>query len=227
VPLLYTIGQWTVGTAMKVGWRPTVEGLENVPPTGGAILAGNHLSVADELFLGSVVPRHIAFWAKSEYFKGTGLRGAISKGIFTGIGAIPVERGGGRAALAAFDGAIPVLKAGDLVAVYPEGTRSPDGRLYRGRTGAARLALGAGVPIIPVGVLGTDKVQPIGAPVPKLFAGKVTLRFGKPIETAGRPDDRTSLRELTDEVMAEIQKLTGQEYVPRYAPPRGAPPAES
>ena len=227
MPLLYTIGQLTVGTVMKVGWRPTVEGLENVPPAGGAILAGNHLSVADELFLGSVVPRHIAFWANSEYFKGSGLTGAIAKAVFNGIGAIPVERAGGRAALAAFDGAIPVLKSGDLVAVYPEGTRSPDGRLYRGRTGAARLAIGAGVPIVPVGVLGTDKVQPIGVRLPRLFAGPVTVRFGKPIETEGRSDDRTGLRELTDELMAEIQKLTGQEYVPRYAPPRGAPPGEA
>jgi 1-acyl-sn-glycerol-3-phosphate acyltransferase len=136
------------------------------------------------------------------------------------MGAIRVERAGGRAALTAFDGAIPVLKEGDIVAIYPEGTRSPDGRLYRGRTGAARLAIAAGVPIIPVGILGTEKVQPIGARLPKLFAGKVEIRFGKPIETEGRPGDRHTLRQLTDELMAEIQKLTGQEYVPRYAPAR-------
>ena len=223
MPLLYTISRIVVGNAMKIGWRPKVEGLEHVPATGGAVLAGNHLSVADEVFLGSVVPRHIAFWAKAEYFTGTGLKGRFIRFLVEGHGAIRVERGGGRAALTAFDGAIPVLRAGDLVAVYPEGTRSPDGRLYRGRTGAARLALAAGVPIIPVGILGTDKVQPIGAPMPKLGAGEVVMRFGKPIETAGRPDDRASLRALTDELMAEIQKLTGQEYVPRYAPPRGAP----
>ena len=221
MPLLYTIGQWTVGTTMKLGWRPTVEGIENLPVTGGAILAGNHLSVADELFLGSVVPRHIAFWAKSEYFKGTGVGGWFTRSLMHGLGCIPVERAGGRAALAAFDSAIPVLQSGDLVAVYPEGTRSPDGRLYRGRTGAARLAVGAGVPIIPVGTLGTEKVQPIGQPYPKPFTGKVIVKFGKPIETVGRGDDRTSLRELTDELMAEVQKLTGQEYVPKYAPPRG------
>jgi 1-acyl-sn-glycerol-3-phosphate acyltransferase len=223
VPLLYSIGKLIVGNGMKIGWRPKVEGLEHLPATGGAILAGNHLSVADEIFLGSVVPRHLAFWAKAEYFTGTGIKGFITKQIGAGLGAIRVERAGGRAALAAFDGAIPVLKAGDLVAVYPEGTRSPDGRLYRGRTGAARLAVAAGVPLIPVGVLGTDKVQPIGARVPKLGAGPVTIRIGKPIDTAGRSDDRSSLRELTDELMNEIQKLTGQEYVPRYAPPRGTP----
>ena len=220
MPLLYSIGKLTVGNAMVLGWRPHVEGLEYLPKTGGAIFAGNHLSVADELFLGAVVPRHLAFWAKSEYFDGNGLRGWFTRSLLTGLGAIRVERGGGRAALTAFDGAIPVLKAGDMVVVYPEGTRSPDGRLYRGRTGVARLAVAAGVPIIPVGMLGTDKVQPIGQPYPMPFRGKVTVRFGKPIPTVGRSDDRTSLRALTDEVMAEIQKLTGQEYVPRYAPPR-------
>jgi 1-acyl-sn-glycerol-3-phosphate acyltransferase len=206
---------------MILGWRPQVDGLEHIPKVGGAVFAGNHLSVADELFLGAVVPRHIAFWAKAEYFSGRGLGGVFTKALMRGLGAIKVERGGGRAALTAFDGAIPVLKAGDMVAVYPEGTRSPDGKLYRGRTGVARLAVGAGVPIIPVGVLGTELVQPIGQPYPKLVnRGNVIIRFGKPIETIDRPDDRTSLRALTDEVMAEIQKLTGQEYIPRYAPPR-------
>lgn len=221
MPLLYSIGKVTVGKALILGWRPHVDGLEHIPATGGAVFAGNHLSVADELFLGSVVPRHIAFWAKAEYFTGKGVGGMITKGLMHGLGAIKVERAGGRAALTAFDAAIPALKAGDMVAVYPEGTRSPDGRLYRGRTGAARLAVAAGVPIIPVGVTGTDKVQPIGQPYPMIGRGKIVIKFGKPIETAGRADDRTSLRALTDEVMAEIQKLTGQEYVPRYAPPRG------
>jgi 1-acyl-sn-glycerol-3-phosphate acyltransferase len=219
LPLLYSFGKVTVGNLMILGWRPKVEGIENIPATGGAIFAGNHLSVADELFLGSVVPRHLAFWAKSEYFTGTGVRGRFNRFIMEGLGAIRVERAGGRAALTAFDSAIPVLKAGDMVVVYPEGTRSPDGRLYRGRTGVARLAVAAGVPIIPVGMLGTEKVQPIGQPYPKPNGwGKVTVKFGKPIETVGRPDDRTALRALTDEVMSEIQKLTGQEYVPRYAP---------
>ncbi|MBB2948151.1 1-acyl-sn-glycerol-3-phosphate acyltransferase [Actinoplanes lutulentus] len=202
------------------GWRPTVEGIEHIPTSGGAIFAGNHLSVADELFLGTVVPRHLAFWAKSDYFTGTGVKGFLNRKLMEGLGAIRVERAGGRAALTAFDAAIPALKGGDLVAVYPEGTRSPDGKLYRGRTGVARLAVGAGVPIIPVGMLGTDKVQPIGRLAPKLMRDTVTVKFGKPIDTIGRSDDRTSLRELTDQVMAEIQKLTGQEYVPRYAPKR-------
>ncbi|MEV0157479.1 lysophospholipid acyltransferase family protein [Micromonospora sp. NPDC050686] len=225
MPLLYTIGKLTVAPALRLAFRPHVEGLEHIPATGGAIFASNHLSVADELLLGTVVPRHLAFWAKSEYFSGTGLKGGFSKFVLTGLGAIPVERGGGRAALSAFDAAIPVLKAGDLVAVYPEGTRSPDGRLYRGRTGAARLAVAAGVPIIPVGVTGTDKAQPIGTRVPRPGKAKISIRFGKPLDFTGRPDDRTSLREMTDEMMAEIQKITGQEYVPRYAPKRGEEPA--
>jgi 1-acyl-sn-glycerol-3-phosphate acyltransferase len=226
LPLLYSIGKVTVGNAMMLGWRPNVEGLENIPMSGGAIFAGNHLSVADELFLGSAVPRHIAFWAKSDYFIGKGVGGFFIKQLMHGLGAIRVERAGGRAALTAFDGAIPVLKGGDMVAVYPEGTRSPDGRLYRGRTGVARLAVGAGVPIIPVGMLGTEKVQPIGQVYPRPIGWhKVTIKFGKPIEGAGRADDRTSLRALTDEVMAEIQKLTGQEYVPRYAPAKPTPGA--
>jgi 1-acyl-sn-glycerol-3-phosphate acyltransferase len=223
VPPLYVIGKLTVGNALRLIWRPTVEGLENVPATGGAILAGNHLSVADELLLGAVVPRHLAFWAKSDYFTGTGFRGWVTKSVVSGLGAIPVERTGGRAALSAFDAAIPALKAGDLVAIYPEGTRSPDGRLYRGRTGVARLALAAGVPIIPVGVLGTDRIQPIGARMPRLVRAGITLRFGKPMEIAGRPDDRASLRKITDELMREIRKLTGQVYVARYAPRREGP----
>ncbi|MBU8856570.1 MULTISPECIES: lysophospholipid acyltransferase family protein [unclassified Micromonospora] len=220
MPLLYTIGKLTVAPALRLAFRPHVEGLEHIPATGGAIFASNHLSVADELLLGTVVPRHLAFWAKSEYFTGTGLKGGFSKFVLTGLGAIPVERAGGRAALTAFDAAIPVLKAGDLVAVYPEGTRSPDGRLYRGRTGTVRLAIAAGVPIIPVGVTGTDKAQPIGTRIPRPGRAKITIKFGKPLDFTGRPDDRTSLRAMTDEMMAEIQKLSGQEYVPRYAPKR-------
>jgi 1-acyl-sn-glycerol-3-phosphate acyltransferase len=224
LPLLYSIGKVTVGTALMTGWRPHVEGIEHIPRTGGAIFAGNHLSVADELFLGAVVPRHLAFWAKSDYFTGTGVKGLLNRKLMEGLGAIRVERAGGRAALTAFDAAIPALRGGDLVAVYPEGTRSPDGRLYRGRTGVARLAVAAGVPIIPVGMLGTDKVQPIGRMYPKLMRDTVTIKFGKPIETVGRSDDRTALRELTDQVMGEIQRLTGQEYVSRYAPPKRAEP---
>jgi 1-acyl-sn-glycerol-3-phosphate acyltransferase len=221
VPLLYTIGQYTVAPAIRLALRPTVEGLEHVPVAGGAVLAGNHLSVADEYIMGAVVPRHIAFWAKSEYFNGRGVRGWAMKALMQGLGAIEVNREGGRAALTALDAAIPALRGGDLVGVYPEGTRSPDGRLYRGRTGAARLALLAEVPIIPVGVIGTEKVQPIGSKIPR-FGVRVTIRFGKPMDYTGRSFDSSTLRAITDEVMRTIQRLTGQEYVGRYAPRRSS-----
>lgn len=217
---LYSLGRLTAGSALRLVWRPRVEGLADVPARGGAILAGNHLSVADELFVAAVVPRQIAFWAKSEYFTGTGVRGRLTRAVMRGIGAIAVARGDGRAALAAFDGAIPVLRAGGLVLIYPEGTRSPDGRLYRGRLGVARLALRAGVPVIPVGVVGTDAIQPIGARLPRLSAERPVIRFGRPLDVAGRPETVPSLRAITDEVMTEICKLSGQEYVHRYAPPR-------
>jgi 1-acyl-sn-glycerol-3-phosphate acyltransferase len=219
LPLLYTFGMYTVAPAVRLALRPKIEGLEHVPATGGAILAGNHLSVADEYLLGAVVPRHIAFWAKADYFTGTGVKGRATAALMKGLGAIQVNREGGRAALHALDAAIPALRAGDLVGVYPEGTRSPDGRLYRGRTGAARLALLAEVPVVPVGVTGTDKLQPIGTLVPRLGA-KVAIRFGKPMDFTGRQMDSTSLRAITDEIMKEIQALTSQEYVGRYAPRR-------
>ncbi len=219
MPLLYTIGQYTVAPAIRLAMRPTVEGLEHVPTSGGAVVAGNHLSVADEYLMGAVIPRHIAFWAKSEYFNGEGLSGWAMKMFMRGLGAIEVNRAGGRDALKALDAAIPALKSGDIVGVYPEGTRSPDGRLYRGRTGAVRLALLAGVPIVPVGLIGTEKVQPIGSKIPKLGL-PVSLKFGKPLDFTGRPMDSSNLRAMTDELMMAIQNLTGQEYVSRYAPRR-------
>jgi 1-acyl-sn-glycerol-3-phosphate acyltransferase len=206
-PPLYGLARATAGTALRLGWRPRVSGLEHLPP-GGAILAGNHLSVADQLFLGAVVPRHIAFWAKAEYFRG----GRLARALVTGLGAIPVERAGGRAVLGAFAAAVPVLRAGGLVAVFPEGTRSPDGRLYRGRTGAVRLARQAGVPIVPFGVTGTGAVQPVGARLPRL-GPLVRYHIGRPLNVAeGTP------REATDALMERIRALCGQEYVPRYAP---------
>ncbi|MGC4852354.1 lysophospholipid acyltransferase family protein [Micromonospora sp. DT4] len=218
MPLLYDLGKLTVGSALRLGWRPRVEGLEHLPRHGGAILAGNHLSVADEVFLGCLTPRHVTFWAKAEYFTGSWL----SRQIVAGMGAIRVERAGGRAALTALDAAVPVLRAGGLVAIYPEGTRSPDGRLYRGRVGMTRLARDAEVPIIPVGVLGTAEVLPVDARIPRRHP--VTLRFGPAIPVAGRITGPRDIRTITDEVMAAIQQLTNQEYVPRYAPPRQTRP---
>jgi 1-acyl-sn-glycerol-3-phosphate acyltransferase len=230
VPVIYTIGMWTAGPLIRQLWRPKVEGLEHVPSSGGAIFCGNHISVADELFLGSVIDRPIAFWAKEEYFEKTGVTGLFYKGLMNGLGAIPVHRAGGRAALSAFDAAIPHLRSGGLVCVYPEGTRSPDGRLYRGRTGAARLALAADVPIIPVGTIGTDKIQPIGQFFPSVNRGVVEIKFAKPIDVSQwkkTESASTAAREITDRLMSAIQELTGQQYVARYAPKRESPKRES
>ncbi|MEU0547967.1 lysophospholipid acyltransferase family protein [Micromonospora sp. NPDC005979] len=218
MPLLYDLGKLTVGSALRLGWRPRVQGLEHLPRRGGAILASNHLSVADQVVLACLTPRHVTFWAKAEYFTGSWL----SRHVVAGMGAIRVERAGGRAALTAFDAAVPVLRAGGLVAIFPEGTRSPDGRLYRGRTGMTRLARDAEVPIIPVGVLGTAEVLPVDARIPRRHP--VALRFGPAIPVAGRITGPRDIRAITDEVMAAIQGLTDQEYVPSYAPPRQARP---
>jgi 1-acyl-sn-glycerol-3-phosphate acyltransferase len=207
---LYWLTVQTVGTAIRGGWKPAVTGLEHVPADGGVVLAGNHLSFADQLFLGAVIPRHVAFWGKTEYFTGTGPRGALNRGLMHGLGVIPVNRAGGAASDAAFASAVPVLEGGGMVAVFPEGTRSPDGRLYRGRTGALRLAQGCGVPIVPVGIVGTDGVRPrdlLGRERPR-----VGMHFGPPVDVAG-----ADVRTATDELMASIQRLSGQEYVPRYA----------
>jgi 1-acyl-sn-glycerol-3-phosphate acyltransferase len=222
VPALYSFGKVTVGPALMLLWRPVVEGRDNLPDSGAVIFASNHLSVADELLIGAVVPRHVAFWAKLDYFQGTGPRGTFIRQLLHGLGAIPVHRGGGEASLSAFDAALPVLAAGGQVVIYPEGTRSPDGRLYKGRTGVARLSLQAGVPVIPVGVTGSDKVQPIGRRMPRLRRSDMTITFGKPMDFTSRDDDADGLRAITDEVMAEIQKMTGQVYVDEYAPPKDA-----
>jgi 1-acyl-sn-glycerol-3-phosphate acyltransferase len=232
---LYVVGKLTVGLSLKYGYNPQVEGLENVPSTGGAILAANHLSVADELFLGAVVPRQVHYWAKEDYFHLPGVKGKLMAGLMHGLGTIPVHREGGRAALHALDAAVPVLQSGELVGIFPEGTRSPDGRLYRGRTGVARLAMQADVPVVPVGILGTERVQPKGHYMPRLSAlgrSGVIVRFGKPIDFSGRSDDMSTMRAITDEIVTEIQKLSGQEYTGRYAPrpPKSphmkTPPAE-
>ncbi len=226
---LYQIGKLTVGSFMRYGYSPRVEGLSNVPRSGGAILASNHLSVSDQLFLGAVVSRQVHYWAKAEYFSLGGVKGKLMAELMHGLGTIPVHREGGRAALYALDAAVPVLKSGELVGIFPEGTRSPDGRLYRGRTGVARLAMQAGVPVIPVGIVGSEKVQPKGHSMPKLTAlGKsgVVIRFGAPLDFSDRTDDMSSMRAITDEIVTEIQKLSGQEFTGKYAPrPGAAPPA--
>jgi 1-acyl-sn-glycerol-3-phosphate acyltransferase len=217
---LYAIGKLTVGLTLQYGYNPHVEGLGNVPHTGGAILAANHLSVADELFLGAVVSRQVHYWAKEDYFHLPGITGRLMAAVMYGLGTIPVHRDGGRAALNALDAAVPILQSGGLVGLFPEGTRSPDGRLHRGRTGVAHLALQAGVPIVPVGIIGTDKVQPNDHAIPRLAAlgrSGVIIRFGAPMDFCDRDNTMSEKRTATDEVMTEIQKLSGQEYTGRYA----------
>jgi len=223
------VGKLTVGSFMKYGYNPHVEGLSNVPSVGGAILAANHLSVADQLFLGAVVGRQVHYWAKEDYFHLPGIKGKAMAVLMHGLGTIPVHREGGRAALNALDDAVPVLRSGELVGIFPEGTRSPDGRLYRGRTGVARLAMQANVPVVPVGILGTEKVQPKGHSIPRLgVLGRsgVVMRFGEPLEFSDRDDEMSTMRAITDEIMQEIQKLTGQKYTGRYARTSKAEKAE-
>ncbi len=203
--------------ALKAVWRPTVRGLENVPRSGGVILASNHLSFVDSVVIPSVVPRKVAFLAKSDYFTGSGLRGLATRVWFEGLGMLPVDRDDTKAAIASLDIALDVLACGEAFGIYPEGTRSRDGRLYRGRTGVAHLALTAGVPVVPVGLTGTQNVQPVGSSRPRIVP--ITVAFGEPIEFKGRFEGVASgraRREATDEVMAAIQRLTGQEEAGVY-----------
>jgi 1-acyl-sn-glycerol-3-phosphate acyltransferase len=207
-----------LGPLLRVVFRPRVEGAENVPAEGPAILASNHLSYADWLFMPLTVPRRVTFVAKAEYFTTPGIKGWFQKMFFSGAGQVPIDRSGASAAEGALVTAKRILAAGDLFGIYPEGTRSHDGRLYRGKTGVARLALETGVPVIPVAVVGTDVVAPPG----KKFGSftRPVVRFGKPLDFEryeGLEGDRYILRSVTDEIMYEIMRLSGQEYVDMYA----------
>jgi 1-acyl-sn-glycerol-3-phosphate acyltransferase len=207
-----------LGPVLLAVFRPWVRGDERVPEEGGAILASNHLSFSDSIFLPLVLKRRVTFLAKSDYFTGRGLKGRLTAVFFRGVGQLPIDRSGGRASDAALETGLKVLRRGDLLGLYPEGTRSPDGRLYRGKTGVARLALEAGVPVLPVAMIGTDKVQPIGRRIPKL--GRVGIVIGRPLDFSrydGMEDDRFVLRSITDEIMYELMELSGQEYVDIYA----------
>ncbi|HLZ38729.1 MAG TPA: lysophospholipid acyltransferase family protein [Mycobacteriales bacterium] len=199
-------------------FRPWVEGMENVPPRGPAILASNHLSFSDSWFLSLMVPRKIIFLAKSDYFTGGGLKGRLTASLFRGLGQVPIDRSGGHASEMALRAGMSVLRNGDLLGIYPEGTRSPDGRLYRGRTGVARLALEADVPVIPVVMVDTEKAQPPGKVIPRIH--RVGMRIGKPLDLSrykGMQGDRFALRTMTDEIMYELMMMSGQEYVDQYA----------
>jgi 1-acyl-sn-glycerol-3-phosphate acyltransferase len=207
-----------LGPILKLIFRPQVYGRDNVPRAGGAIIASNHLSFSDSIFMPLVVRRKVTFVAKAEYFTGTGIKGFFTKLFFVSTGTIPVDRSGGRAAQAAIDTGLRILRAGGLFGIYPEGTRSPDGRLYRGKTGVARLALEAGVPVVPVVMLNSDEIQPTGQVVPNLK--RVKIRFGAPLDFSryeGMAGDRFVERAVTDEIMYELMELSGREYVDIYA----------
>ncbi|MEU5030875.1 lysophospholipid acyltransferase family protein [Streptomyces milbemycinicus] len=209
-----------VGGALKLAFRPWVEGLENIPAEGPAILASNHLSFSDSFFFPAMLDRKVTFIAKQEYFTTPGVKGKLTAAFFKGVGQLPVDRSGGRGASeAAIKSGIEVLERGELFGIYPEGTRSPDGRLYRGKPGGlARVALATGAPVIPVAMIDTEKIQPPGKVMPKLM--RPGIRIGKPLDFSryhGMDNDRFILRSVTDEVMYEIMKLSGQEYVDIYA----------
>ncbi|WP_204455827.1 lysophospholipid acyltransferase family protein [Actinokineospora baliensis] len=207
-----------LGPVLHLFFRPRVEGLEHVPATGGALLASNHLAVSDSFFLPLVVPRRVTFPAKMEYFTAPGLKGRLKRWFFTGVGQIPIDRSGGSAAQAALDTVIRLLREGHLVGIYPEGTRSPDGRLYKGKTGVARIALEAGVPVLPVIMIGTDKANPIGSKLWKPYP--IRIKIGPPLDFsryAGLHGDRFVERSITDEIMYSLMELSDQEYVDVYA----------
>lgn len=207
-----------LGPLLALIGRPKVEGLENIPDEGAVILASNHLAVMDSFYLPLVVRRRITFLAKSEYFTGTGIKGWFTRWFYTAVGQVPIDRTDADAAQAALTTAERILKAGKLLGIYPEGTRSPDGRLYKGKTGLARLALHSGVPVIPVAMIGTNVVNPPGTKM--LRPGRVTVRFGKPMDFSrfdGMADNRFIERAVTDEVIYELMGLSGQEYVDIYA----------
>jgi 1-acyl-sn-glycerol-3-phosphate acyltransferase len=217
--VLYWVLKWiVVGPWLRVLYRPWTQDMDVVPKQGSAILVSNHLSFSDSFFLPLVCPRPITFLAKAEYFTGKGIKGLFSKMFFTGVGQVPIDRTSGRAAEAAINTGIRILKQGDLLGIYPEGTRTADGRLYRGKTGMARMALESGSPVIPVAMIGTYEIQPPGKVRPKIR--RVGIRFGEPLRFGryeGLENDRFVLRSVTDEVMYALMELSGQEYVDMYA----------
>jgi 1-acyl-sn-glycerol-3-phosphate acyltransferase len=207
-----------VAPVLKTFFRPWVIGLENIPEKGGAILASNHLSFSDSVFLPVVVDRQVSFLAKSEYFTGKGIKGFFVRLFFLASGQLPIDRSGGKASEASLNTGLAVLSKGDLLGIYPEGTRSPDAKLYRGRTGVARMVLEAHVPIIPVAMIDTEKVMPIGTKIPKIR--RIGIIIGKPLDFSrfeGLESDRFILRSVTDEIMYELHRLGGQEYADVYA----------
>ncbi|AJP00916.1 acyl-phosphate glycerol 3-phosphate acyltransferase [Streptomyces cyaneogriseus subsp. noncyanogenus] len=207
-----------LGPLLRLAFRPRIEGLDHVPSSGAAIVAGNHLSFSDHFLMPAVLKRRITFLAKAEYFTGPGLKGRLTAAFFRSAGQIPVDRSGKEAGQAAIREGLGVLDRGELLGVYPEGTRSHDGRLYKGKVGVAVMALRAGVPVVPCAMIGTFEAQPPGKVVPRVHP--VTIRFGEPLDFsryAGMEHEKAVLRAVTDEIMSAILSLSGQEYVDRYA----------
>lgn len=213
--MFYWLVKYSLRPLFRVLFRPTVTGAHHIPGTGGALLASNHLSMCDSLFLPVMTRRRVSFLAKQEYFTGRGLRGRAVAAFVRGTGLIPLDRADRDAAAAALATGARAVRQGMLLGVYPEGTRSPDGRLYRGKTGVARLAMDTGAPVVPVAMVGTDQVQPIGARLPRLT--RVAVRIGpvlQPPVPAGDPEvERKQARDFTEDVMAAIADLSGQECI--------------
>ncbi|GAA2226261.1 lysophospholipid acyltransferase family protein [Streptomyces nogalater] len=207
-----------LGPLLRLVFRPRIEGLEQVPASGPAIIAGNHLSFSDHFLMPAVLKRRITFLAKAEYFTGPGLKGRLTAFFFRGAGQIPVDRSGKEAGRTAIREGLGVLRRGELLGIYPEGTRSHDGRLYKGKVGVAVMALTAGVPVVPCAMIGTFEAQPPGRVVPRIRP--VTIRFGQPLDFsryAGMEREKAVLRAVTDEIVYAILTLSGQEYVDEYA----------
>jgi 1-acyl-sn-glycerol-3-phosphate acyltransferase len=214
----FILKNFLLGPILKALFRPWVRGMENIPSTGPVILASNHLSFSDSIFLPLQSRRPVVFLAKSEYFTGKGIKGALTRWFFKATGQLPIDRSGGKASEASLNTGLRVLGQGQVLGIYPEGTRSPDGRLFRGRTGIARMALESKVPVIPVAMIDTEKVQPIGRRLPRIR--RIGIIVGEPLDFSrfdGMEGDRVILRAVTDEIMYELMKLSGQEYVDTYA----------
>jgi 1-acyl-sn-glycerol-3-phosphate acyltransferase len=217
--VFYWVAKYTLGISLKLVFRSWSRGRRNVPRRGPVILASNHLSFADHFFGPEPLPRKVVFLAKAEYFTGKGIKGLVSRAFFSGVGQIPIDRTGGEASERALRSGLRVLAEGNVLGIYPEGTRSPDGRLYRGRTGVARLALESRAPVVPCAMMNTFEFLPPGSHSPR-FDLRPGVIFGEPMEFSryyGKETDREALRAVTDEIMAEIDKLSGQEYVNIYA----------
>ncbi|MFF5090672.1 lysophospholipid acyltransferase family protein [Streptomyces niveus] len=214
----YVLKYVLLGPVLRLLFRPRIEGLEHIPADGAAIVAGNHLSFSDHFLMPAIIRRRITFLAKAEYFTGPGVKGRLTASFFRGVGQIPVDRSGKEAGKAAIREGLGVLGKGELLGIYPEGTRSHDGRLYKGKVGVAVMAIRGQVPVVPCAMVGTFEIQPPGQKIPNIR--RVTIRFGEPLDFsryAGLENEKAAVRAVTDEIMYAILGLSGQEYVDRYA----------